>query len=86
MQAYLADLGRSAAAEAERRVPHVEGERIVVSSGVELGPRGWRAVVHATSSIWHLPEFGGGRFPPRPYLRPGVQALLSRVGGRWRSS
>lgn len=85
MRRYLAGVADSAAANVADRVPTVEGEAITVSSGAELGADGWEGHVTVRSAMWHLPEYGGGRFPPRPYLRPGVQAALTRVRGRWRS-
>lgn len=33
---------------------------------------------------WHLWEFGTVNHGPRPAIRPGAQAAMSRYGGRWR--
>jgi hypothetical protein len=44
------------------------------------------AVVEVRSSFWHWPEFGTVRMAMQPYLRPGVQVVLSRHGGRFSPS
>lgn len=85
MRTYMQSAATTGGREVAQRAPHVEGPPIDGKGEVRMGSHGWEAVVIAESPIWHLPEFGGGHFPSRPYLRPGVQALLSRLGGRWKS-
>lgn len=46
---------------------------------------GWYARVAVQSPFWHFPEYGHSRYPPRPYLRPTIQKLISRYGGRFKS-
>lgn len=85
MAAYMGAVADAGAAEVERRASSIVTKSGTIEGDVEKGKQGWEAVVRVRSSFWHFPEIGHARFPPRPYLRPGVQAVLSRVGGRWRS-
>jgi len=83
MRRFLGRVADDAAAEVERRAPRwikragarIQGEVVTSSSGLE-------AEVQVDSPFWHLPEFGSVNNAPTPYLRPGVQATLSKYGGR----
>lgn len=35
------------------------------------------------SPFWHFDEYGNRKYRQRPYIRPTVQRLLSRYGGRF---
>lgn len=59
------------------------GSRIYGST--EKEPAGWVGRVAVRSPFWHFPEYGHSRYAPRPFLRPGVQKLLSQYGGRFQS-
>lgn len=87
MAAYLERVAEAAAAEVDRRASSIVKHRgSLISGGVTRTAAGAEGRVTVKSPFWHLPEHGSSRFPPRPYIRPGVQAVLSRVGGRWKSS
>jgi hypothetical protein len=85
MGRYLENVAEDMADEVDRRAPNWikrAGAEFVGSSSQTTDGQEGRVVVR--SSFWHLPEFGSRNNAPRPYLRPGVQAILSRVGGRWK--
>lgn len=87
MAAYLDRVAEAAAVEVDRRAPSIVKHRgSDISGGVTSTAAGAEGRVTVLSPFWHFAEFGHAKFPPRPYIRPGVQAVLSRVGGRWKSS
>lgn len=43
------------------------------------------AEIVVRSPIWHWFEYGTRLIPPQPYIRPAVQQILSRYGGRFQS-
>lgn len=89
MRAYLEAVAGDAASNVDRRAPRwikrSHGRFDGVSVLTRLGHEG-RVVVH--SPFWHLAEYASGatRTSPTPFIRPGVQATISRVGGRWKST
>lgn len=89
--ARAADMGHAlgriageAADEIERRLPHpdilggirVEADTDTTGDGVE-------GVVRVIGPGWHLWEYGTVNHRPQPAIRPGMQATISRHGGRW---
>lgn len=87
MRAHMQNLADDAAAEIERRAPSmVKTARSRVYGRVVKAGDGWSAEAVVKSAVWHWPEYGtaGRHFrTPEPYIRPGVQAVLSRSGGRF---
>jgi HK97 gp10 family phage protein len=75
--------------EAKQRAPVDSGAlRDSIKGDVEMGPQGYEAKVSAgdrKAFYWGMVEFGTSKKGARPYLRPGVQAMLSRFGGRFTS-
>lgn len=87
MRRYMQSVADTAAGEVDSRKPELRGgRRIHIDADTDLGPDGWEGRVVIRSPFWHLFEFGSRNNPARPYVRPGVQAALSRVRGRWRST
>lgn len=87
MNRYMKNIAEEGAKEVERRAPRIvkqSGSRIFGTTNTTVSGVEGRVVVK--SPFWHFPEFGHSRYAPRPYLRPGVQALLSRIGGRWKTN
>lgn len=87
MAAYLERVSRAAVVEVDRRAPSIvkhRGSRI--SGGVTRTTAGAEGRVTVKSPFWHFPEYGHARFPPRPYIRPGLQAVLTLVRGRWKAN
>ena len=86
MGAFLGAVADAAAGETERRLPYprlLGGVR--VDGTTDLTGDGYEGQVVITGPGWHLWEYGTVNHGARPAIRPGVQAVLSRVGGRWRS-
>lgn len=83
MAAFLGDIADEGASEVQRRLPY---PRILggldVSGRVVSGRDGFEGEVRVKGSGWHLWEFGTSNHGARPAIRPGVQAALSRRGGR----
>jgi hypothetical protein len=78
-------LGRvadEAAAEAQQRLPYPK-----ILGGIKItgasSPGEGRVVINGSG--WHLWEYGTKNHGPRPAVRPGVQAVIARYGGRWKS-
>lgn len=83
MRSYLAAVASEAASEVKSRLPYPEIlGGLEVSDDVKNGPGGWEGEVRVKGSGWHLWEFGTVNHGARPAIRPGVQAALSRYGGR----
>jgi hypothetical protein len=86
MARLLERVADQAAGEAQRRLPYprimggitVEGDSTITRDGAE-----GRVVIHGSG--WHLWEFGTKNHPARPAIRPGVQDVISRFGGRWKA-
>ena len=86
MAAALGAVADDAAAEVERRAPRiVRGRGSRIYGEVQQTADGAEGIVAVKSPFWHFPEYGHSRYPPDPYLRPGVQATLSKVNGRFSS-
>lgn len=86
MRRALGKIAEDGAAQVEAAAPRIvkqRGSRIY--SETAQGPDGWEGRVIVRSPFWHFPEIGHSRYPPRPYLRPTVQKLISRYGGRFKS-
>lgn len=81
VEQFLHDVATDAAAEVDRRAP-----RIVKGAGMSIGADSERgeARVVVVSPFWHWPEYGTSKYPAKSYLRPGVQAIITRRGGRWK--
>lgn len=82
MDRYLTRIAKEGAAEVEQAAPgivKVTGSRIYGE-----GSRGEGRIV-VDSPFWHFPEYGGRKFTMRPYIRPTVQRLLARHGGRFKA-
>lgn len=62
----------------------VRGKGSLIFSETAKTAHGWEGRIIVRSPFWHFPEYGHSRYPPRPYLRPSVQKLLSRYGGRFK--
>lgn len=77
-RAHLTDVGRRAAAEAQRVAsgqktpPHYP--QSISSTEAEATSQGAQVVVYSDSSFWHWPEFGSVSFPP---LRPLTSGVIS---------
>jgi hypothetical protein len=87
MGAYLRDVADDAAGEVRRRLPYprlLGGVR--VSGTSHLSASGYEGAVVIDGPGWHLWEYGTKNHGGRPAIRPGVQTVISRVGGRWRSA
>jgi HK97 gp10 family phage protein len=88
MRRYMEKIAEDAAEDVRRRAPYDSGAlQESVKGSVELTSSGYVAKVTVGGReawYWLFPEFGTSRVPARPYLRPGVQATLSRYGGRFR--
>lgn len=50
-----------------------DGMYVVVGAKVARGSGAW---------YWKFVEYGTSQHPPRPFFRPGVQAALTKRGGR----
>jgi hypothetical protein len=87
MKTYIGNVAEEAAREVESRLPHprILGG-IKVTSETKMGADGWEGEVRVAGHGWHLYEWGSVNNGPKPALRPGVQAVLSRFGGRFKSS
>jgi HK97 gp10 family phage protein len=89
MRIYLKRVAEAGAEEAKQRAPVDSGAlRDSIKGDVEMGPQGYEAKVSAgdrKAFYWGMVEFGTSKKGARPYLRPGVQAMLSRFGGRFTS-
>lgn len=86
MSQFLKKIADDAAVEVERRAPSIvkhRGSRI--AGEVRQTVAGAEGIVLVDSPFWHFAEIGHSRYPARPYIRPGVQAVLSKYGGRWKS-
>jgi HK97 gp10 family phage protein len=88
MKRYLDQIADEAAEEVRRRVPVDSGTlRDSIEATVERTPEGYVAKVtvgNRKAFYWGMVEFGTSRLGARPYFRPGIQALLSRFGGRFK--
>lgn len=83
MRRFLEKVAIEAAAEVERRAPKMvkhKGSSIVGRLAERQGYAIGQVIVR--SHWWHWREYGTSRMAPRPYIRPGVQAVISRYGGR----
>lgn len=89
MGRYLNGIADQMAKEVARRAPVSTGAlRSSIQSSVEATAKGYVAKVSAGSRkafYWHMIEFGTSRNGAHPFIRPGVQTVLSRVGGRWKA-
>lgn len=84
----MGNIAKDAAREVTQRAPSGfrGGAKITADSEVGVGPDGAEGRVVIDSPFWHIPEFGTQNNPPEPYARPGVQAVIARYGGRWKST
>lgn len=87
MRRFLEKVAVEAAKEVERLAPKMVKHRGSKIEG-RLAERNGYAIgqVRVKSSFWHWFEYGSSKIAPRPYIRPGVQAAISRYGGRFGSS
>lgn len=79
----IADEGAELVEAGAPRIVKHKGSRIY--GATEKDADGWMGLVTVRSPFWHFPEYGHSRYAPRPFLRPGVQKLLSQYGGRFQS-
>lgn len=80
MTRHLRSVAERGAAEVKAAAPSIldhQGARIYGEASNGEG----RIVVE--SPWWHLPEYGGVKYPMRPYIRPTVVRYLARIGGRF---
>lgn len=84
----MGSIAKEAAREVTQRAPSGfrGGAKITADSDTAMGPDGAEGRVVIASPFWHIPEFGTQNNPPEPYARPGVQAVIARYGGRWKST
>jgi hypothetical protein len=86
MRRAMEQIARQGADNVEARAPRIvkhRGSRIYGEAKSDSGE--WIAYIAVRSPFWHFPEYGHSRYAPRPFLRPGVQEVLSRHGGRFKS-
>ncbi len=87
MGRYLGGVANAAASAAESRLPYPEIlGGVTIQGDVRQGSQGQEGVVVISGPGWHLWEFGTVNHGARPAVRPGVQAAISRAGGRWRAN
>lgn len=83
MRRFLTDVTNDAARAVDADLPSALRTRgAEVRGDVVSGVDGLHGEVQVHSSFWHLPEFGGGNWPARPYFRSGVIKVLASRGGR----
>lgn len=86
MGAFLKSVADDAASQVRPLVPVDDGTlRDSVTSDVEMTRDGFQGVVKVggrKAFYWHWIEFGTSREGARPFLRPGVQSAIGRLGGR----
>lgn len=80
MTRYLARIADEGARDVEASAPRIvkhRGSRIYGEASDGEG----RIIVD--SPFWHWREYGTSKMAQRPYIRPTVQRLLARYGGRF---
>lgn len=83
MRKFLGSIAQDAAREVEGRLPHPDIlGGLTVTSDTRQGGDGWEGLVEVHGPGWALYEFGTSLYGAKPAIRPGVQAVLSRHGGR----
>ena len=87
MGAFLGAVADAAAGEAQRRLPYprILGG-ITISGTTDLTADGYEGLVVIKGPGWHLHEYGTRNHGARPAIRPGVQAAITRAGGRWKAT
>ncbi len=83
MRRFLGGVAKEAASEVESRLPYpnILGG-IKVDSDSQVGDDGWEGIVNVRGHGYHLWEWGTSQHGARPAIRPGIQAALSRHGGK----
>lgn len=82
----LGKIADEAASEVERRLPYprILGG-VTVEGDTDRTSDAYEGVVRIAGHGWHLWEYGTVNHGSKPAIRPGVQATITRYGGRWTS-
>lgn len=93
LKRYLEGIAEEAADEVDRLLVHRNiFDGLEVRHGVDRTPDGYEAHVSiggesasGSRTGWHFWEYGTVNHPAKPALRPGVQTVLSRHRGKFRT-